>query len=47
MLLANNVFEMERMSEDIALPVNIILGFVIPIMFVVGKIRKKFENITV
>ncbi|HOA55400.1 MAG TPA: endospore germination permease [Clostridiales bacterium] len=42
MLLANNVFEMERMSEDIALPVNIILGFVIPaIMFVVGKIRKK------
>ncbi|NMA33431.1 MAG: GerAB/ArcD/ProY family transporter [Clostridiaceae bacterium] len=42
MLLANNVFEMERLSEDIALPVNIVLGFVIPtIMFVIGKIRKK------
>ncbi len=42
MLLANNVFEMERLSEAFALPGNIILGFVMPaIMFMVGKIRKK------
>jgi hypothetical protein len=35
-------FELERLSEDIALYVNIALGFVLPfIMLVVGKIRKK------
>lgn len=42
MIMANNVFEMERLSEKIALPANILLGFVIPAaMFVIGKIRKK------
>ena len=42
MLLANNAFEMEKFSEELALLVNIILGFVIPaLMFVIGKIRKK------
>ena len=42
MVMANSVFEMERLSEDIALFINILLGFVIPAaMFVIGKIRKK------
>ena len=42
MLLANNVFEMEKLSDAFAIPGNIILGFVIPaVMLLVGKIRRK------
>ncbi|HEY8350227.1 MAG TPA: GerAB/ArcD/ProY family transporter [Clostridia bacterium] len=42
MLLAKNAFELERLSEEITLPVNIALGFVIPVlMLFIGKIRKK------
>lgn len=39
---AKNSFEMEKFSENIAIPINIALGIAIPIiMFFTGKIRKK------
>ncbi len=42
MALASNTFELERLSEVFVIPVNIILGFVIPmVMFIVGKMRRK------
>ncbi len=40
--IAKNSFEMEKFSEDIAIPVNIVLGIVLPvIMLIIGKIRRK------
>ncbi len=40
-LIAKNLFELEQFSEKIALPVNIILCFIIPIvMLVIGKLRR-------
>lgn len=40
--ISNNVFELKRFSEEIALYVNIVLGLIIPIIiYIIGKIRKK------
>lgn len=42
MYLANNVFEMEALSNSFLIPGNIILGFIIPaIMLGIGILRKK------
>lgn len=41
--IAQNRFEMETFSTKIALPINILLSIVLPIVvFVIGKLRKKF-----
>jgi len=41
LVLARNRFELEAFSNKIFIPINVILGFIIPvIVFVVGKIRK-------
>jgi len=42
MIIANNLFELNRFSIDIALPVNLLLGTIIPILiFIIAILRKK------
>lgn len=42
MFLAKSVFEMQIISDVFYIPLNIALGFVLPVlMFLIGKIRKK------
>lgn len=42
LLIANNAFELEKFSDIIAIPINIALGIVLPVViFFIGKIRKK------
>ncbi|NLO37908.1 MAG: GerAB/ArcD/ProY family transporter [Ruminiclostridium sp.] len=39
---SDNLFELQKLSEILFLPGNILMGFIIPIfIFVIGKIRKK------
>ncbi len=42
LLLADSAFEMQQLSDDFFIPLNILFGGVVPIlMFFIGKIRKK------
>lgn len=42
MFLANSAFEIQKLSEDFIIPVNIALGFVLPVVvFFIGKARKR------
>jgi len=42
LMLAGSRFEIEVFSKEIALMINIILGFIIPVVaFGIGKLRKK------
>lgn len=42
LFLCNEVFELQAFSEKLGLPMNVIMGLVLPfIIFVTGKIRKK------
>lgn len=42
MFLANSSFEMQKISDVFFIPINIALGFVLPVVvFLIGKLRKK------
>lgn len=44
MYIAKGMFEMQSLSNMIFIPVNIILGFIMPIIiFVIGKLRKRYK----
>lgn len=43
--IVNNRFELERFSENIIIPVNIVFGFILPlIILTIGKLRKKIYS---
>lgn len=44
--LAKSIFELEDFSRIVAIPVNILLGFIMPfIIFAVAKVRRKTRNL--
>lgn len=43
--IVNNRFELEKFSENIIIPVNIVFGFILPlIILTIGKLRKKIYS---